>query len=91
MRCYAKLHTTMAVFDFKAHASTKTKGTPQGVPFVLTKSKKAMNLANPARDLPPHARTPNCDTHRICAYAGVQSPASSSKKQHYFFTFVNLY
>ena len=23
MRCYAKLHTTMAVFGFKAHASTK--------------------------------------------------------------------
>ncbi|MBQ5612077.1 MAG: hypothetical protein IIU88_00035, partial [Clostridia bacterium] len=52
MRCYAKLHTTMAVFGFKAHASTNTKGTPQGVPFVLTKSKKAMNLANSVRDLP---------------------------------------
>ena len=25
MRCYAKLHTTMAVFGFKAHASTNTK------------------------------------------------------------------
>ena len=23
IRCYAKLHTTMAVFGFKAHASTK--------------------------------------------------------------------
>ena len=25
MRCYAKLHTTMAVFGFKAHASTNAK------------------------------------------------------------------
>ncbi|MBQ5893119.1 MAG: hypothetical protein IIW78_02585, partial [Clostridia bacterium] len=50
-------------------------------PFVfLLKSKKAMKLANSARDLPPHARTPNCDTHRIFAHAGVLSPAVSTKK-----------